>query len=63
MIEAWVAVDKDGREHIYMDEPLRNNDSFGSGLAQYVPLPEGSIEKLTGVKLTWSDEPIKIEGE
>lgn len=28
-----------------------------------VTLPKGSIEKLTGVKLTWLDEPIKIEGE
>lgn len=63
MTIAWVAVDKDEKEHIFMDEPERDNSAFGSGLAQYVPLPKGSIEKLTGQKLTWADDPIKIEGE
>ena len=26
-------------------------------------LPKGSIEKITGKKITWADEPIKIEEE
>ena len=27
----------------------------------YMELPEGSIEKLIGRKLTWEDEPIKLD--
>lgn len=30
-------------------------------LPNWIFLPKGSIEKLIGKKLTWNDEPIKIE--
>ena len=59
---AWVAVDKDGSEWVYNDEPIKDRDSnvylepfWGS-----VELPSGSIEKLIGRKLTWEDEPVEL---
>jgi hypothetical protein len=59
---AWLAVDKNGDEMTYMDYPERNisKGMFGTGEAQYVFLPSGSIEKLIGRKLTWSDEPVEL---
>lgn len=62
-MSAWVAVDKDEREHVFMDYPTRDDVGFGSGYMQYVWLPSGSIEKLIGRKLTWSDEPVELKEE
>lgn len=59
---AWVAVDKDGSELVYNDEPIKDRDRnvylepFGGS----VELPSGSIEKLIGRKLTWEDEPVEL---
>ena len=62
---AYLAVDEDGEEWIYDDEPDRNKKD---GI--WIPakcrdndcyqLPNGSIEKLLGYKLTWKDNPVKI---
>lgn len=35
-------------------------DSDGNDLDYIVFLPEGSIEKLIGRKLTWEDEPVEL---
>lgn len=57
---AWLAVDKDGTECVFMDYPSKDKKMFGRGLSQYVEFPHGSIEKLIGRKLTWDDEPVEI---
>lgn len=61
---AWIAVDKDGSEWIYSEEPLRDNrfkrEVFMT-VGHNVPLPKGSILKLTGKVLDWSDEPLEIK--
>jgi len=59
---AWLAVDKDGDEYIYESEPERYDDMFVcSGYDDKLfELPNGSIEKLIGKKLTWDDEPVEI---
>ena len=36
-------------------------DYGGIKLPNWIFLPKGSIEKLIGKKLTWDDEPVKIE--
>lgn len=62
----WFAVDEeDGQEYALDSEPL--SDENGGVLmlvdTMLVPLPTGTIEKLTGRKLTWQDEPIEWDGE
>ena len=59
---AWLAVDKGGIECIYSAEPNKynENDPMWQTGGNFIYLPKGSIEKLTGKKLTWNDEPIKI---
>lgn len=69
---AWVAVNKrkykevDGwrenqTEVIFRFKPRRDSDRWFEG-EQFVgtPLPDGTIEKITGKKTTWEDEPLEI---
>ena len=69
---AWVAVDKDKTETIFAFCPRRANSSrYALGKEElktmwvdggrYVILPTGSIQKLIGRKLTWSDEPVELK--
>lgn len=67
---AYVCVDKNGQEKIFNSAPSR--DGFGItntfwGIYDYygendygVDLPEGTIFRLIGRKLTWEDEPVKL---
>ena len=60
---AFLAVDKDGEEYIYDSEPVRYRyDRFPHWDCDthWIELPDGSIEKLIGRKLTWDDEPVEI---
>lgn len=65
---AWVAVDKDGAEHIFNDIPKRGYCKFLSinkyrvGIKRIL-LPKGSIKKLIGRDLTWQDEPVELKEE
>ena len=70
---AWLAVDKDGAEYIYADkEPLRGNGMWrpdtwdyrsDDAFYDFVRMPKGSIRKLIGRELSWSDEPVELKGE
>ena len=62
---SWLATDKDGEEYIYDSKPIREGNIWiTEGLYDNVnKLPEGSIEKLIGKKLTWDDEPYEILSE
>ena len=71
--ETWVAVDGHGNELAFPERPYRSfpnmnlSVQWGRGwtigdLGNGVMLPTGSIELLTGKKMTYSDEPIKIIG-
>ena len=70
---AWVAVDED--ELIFENEPFRMDGMWypkffekGKDISRigvdtfsfFVKLPDGSIEKLIGKKLTWNDEPVEL---
>ena len=57
---AWVAVDKNGDEYIYEDKPHREEGKWVE-IFDFVELPKGSIKKLIGRELTWSDNPIELE--
>lgn len=59
---AWLAVDEDGSEYIYDEEPSRYNEFWDPALMTfYTGLPKGTIEKIIGKKLTWDDEPVEIK--
>ena len=63
-INAWVAVDADGSECIFREEPYRRERGvwFSSSLSnKFVELPKGSIKALIGGELTWNDEPIELK--
>ena len=62
---AWVAVDKDGRECIYLFRPQRGNNQFIPlyGYSMWLSLPKGSIKKLIGRDLTWEDNPVELKEE
>jgi len=60
----YLAIDKNKTECIFDDIPTRQEYTHEwiniPSLGKYFILPNGSIEKLTGKKLTWKDEPIEI---
>lgn len=57
---AWLAVDADGSEWIYGACPNRGK-MYWEDFCEYMELPRGSIKKLTGRELTWSDEPYELK--
>lgn len=64
---SYVAVDKDESEWLFTNKPYRaaeKNELISWGCyysGKAIRLIEGSIEKLIGKKLTWEDEPVKLE--
>ncbi len=59
---AWLAVDKNGDEYIYINKPHKEE---GVVVWIYIGniyslLPKGSIKKLIGRELTWENEPVEI---
>ena len=65
---AWVAVDRDGSEHVFSDIPQRGYcvfhsiSKYGNNLKR-IYLPKGSIKKLIGRDLDWNDEPVELKEE
>lgn len=66
---SWLAVNKSGKEYIYLEKPEKKQFTDWRGnLQEYwddgndysIPIPKGTIEKLTGRKITWDDEPIEL---
>lgn len=58
---AWVAVDKNGQEVIFEDQPIKGKEIWYLDREDYyVNLPKGSIKKLIGRELTWDDEPVEL---
>lgn len=66
---SWLAVNKDGKENIYLEKPekkqytdLKGNlqEYWDDGNDYSIPIPKGTIEKLTGKRITWEDEPIEL---
>ena len=58
---AWVVVDKIGGELISQTEPFRIGD-YWIGVSIF-HLPKGSIKKLIGKELSFSDEPVELKDE
>ena len=64
---AWGAVDKDGTEKIFPQEPYRVLDYWTCPmyvrLSAPIILPKSSIKKLIGRDLTWEDKPVELKEE
>lgn len=66
---AWLAVDKDGTENIYYLKPERKKKYWVAEENQpqcyrdIIELPPGTIKKLIGIDLSWSDEPVELKEE
>lgn len=62
---AWVAVTKHGREFISMCKPTRvtdEDDYYGwKDTFVEVSLYSGSIKKLIGRELSFTDEPVELK--
>jgi hypothetical protein len=66
---SFLAIDKDGSEFVYeykpcyqlgewrpYSDPVTYRDTFN-----FVELPKGSIECLTGLKMTYQSEPFELK--
>ena len=64
---AWVCVNERGMESIYEFKPRRitGKGYFGDWGTKYdvIGLPKGSIKRLIGKDLSWSDEPVELKEE
>lgn len=67
---AWVAVDKDGIEAVFINKPIRRRETWWDEIEledgcydTEVCLPKGSIKKLIGRELTWEDNPVELKEE
>lgn len=56
----WVAVDKNGDECIFECRLHRGEDEWYE-TCDFIELPKGSIKKLIGRDLTWSDDIIELK--
>lgn len=60
----WLAVDKDGQELIFLGKkPVRFREEWvlaEDDTEVAYELTKGTIEKVSGIKLTWNDEPFEI---
>ena len=65
---AWIAVDEDGTEYIFEDEPkiehykIANTTMWVTNSNDcYLYVPDGTAEKLTGKPMSWEDEPRELK--
>lgn len=58
----WLAVDYDGIEKAFWYKPKRC-EKHGEWWGDKMVLPHGSVKKLIGRELSWSDEPVELKEE
>ena len=59
---AYVAVDNNGQEVLFLGIPERG-DSQWVYESSFIEILKGSIKKLIGRELTWEDEPVELKEE
>ena len=63
---AWVAVDSYNNEVIFLRKPKRIYGLWADvkdSEDTQISFPKGTIKKLIGRDLTWSDEPVELKEE
>lgn len=60
---AWVCVNYVGMELMFASKPNKVDGSWqdDNGYCKCLELPKGSIKKLIGRELTWSDEAVELK--
>lgn len=58
----WLAVDYNGVEKAFWYKP-RRFEREGEWRGDKMVLPKGSVKKLIGRELSFSDEPVEFKGE
>lgn len=60
---AYLAIDKNEKEYIYEEEPMRSEDEnwIPFSLSCFIELPKGTIAKLLRYDLKWEDEPVELK--
>lgn len=58
-VDVYICSDKEGNEFMFDSKPFRLEDTWKSDGVN-IPLPFGSIYKLLGYYLSWTDEPYKL---
>jgi hypothetical protein len=59
----FLAVDKDGTEKIFQDQPKRGKKAFVPCSVfneKYLTVPKGTMLRLIGRELTWEDEAEEV---
>lgn len=56
----WLAVDNNGDEYFYGEQPLRGNKVWYNTSNFYFRIPKGSVKKILGEEIGWFDSPIEI---
>ena len=67
IVMAWVATDANGKEFLFIEKPYRSGyGEYGywnptySGIGGCILIPHGSIKKLIGRELSFTDEPVEL---
>lgn len=67
---AWVATNANGLEFLFIEKPyISGYREYGywnptySGIGGCILIPNGSIKKLIGRELSFSDEPVELKEE
>lgn len=58
---AYLACDEDCYEYIFSEKPERDESGWVTYYSDGIRLPSGTIAKLIGRELTWSDEPVELK--
>lgn len=68
MTQIWLAVSFWGTESMFTDRPIREEDDPQSefwlppySTSRETNLPEGTIERILGMYLTWADEAVMVD--
>ena len=62
---AWVCANSFGMELMFASKPHKVDDSWrdNNGCCKCLELPKGTIKKIIGRELSWSDEPVELKEE
>lgn len=62
---AWVCVNSFGMELMFASKPHKVDDSWrdNNGCCNCLELPKGTIKKIIGRELSFSDEPVELKEE
>ena len=58
---AWICVDGDNGDEVIFDVKPHRIKTYWDTDFDKIYLPKGSIKKLIGINLYWTDEPVELK--